>query len=266
MSDYIIGDIQGCYIHLKELLNKIKFSTDKDRLFFLGDIVNRGTDSLMTLRYIKDLGSNAEMVLGNHDFHLITCALTSKSPSNKDTFGEILAARDRNELIDFLLQQPLVIDHKDAILVHAGIPPIWDKGMSIRQSMKVQERLQSSNLGEFLTLMYNDNPKTWSENLSDKDDSRYTINAFMRMRFCKQDGTLEFKHKGNYSSAPDGFKAWFLHRSRITNGDNIFFGHWSKLDGVKHPNVFPLDYGCVWGEKLSAIRLKDKALFSVRCQ
>jgi len=149
MSDYFIGDVQGCFDSLQSLLKKIKFSSDKDQLFFLGDVVNRGDKSLTTLRFIKDLDNNAKMILGNHDFHLLACALTSRKPNSKDTFTDILRANDRDELIGFLLKKPLAIKHKDALLVHAGVPPIWDQEIIFKQSALVQKYLQGDDVSSF---------------------------------------------------------------------------------------------------------------------
>lgn len=265
MSDYLIGDIQGCFNSLQKLLEKIAFSSDKDRLFFLGDVVNRGNQSLATLRFIKDLHSNAHMVLGNHDFHLLACTLGDKTPSNKDTFGDILNAKNALELIDFLVQQPLVIEHQNALLVHAGIPPLWNKAIVLEQSSIVEKHLQSSQAGKFINAMYYNQPYTWTDQLDEMESCRYTINACMRMRFCQADGTLEFAEKMNHNTAPKGFKAWFLHENRVLKNTDIFFGHWSTLSGLTQPHIYPTDYGCVRGGKLSAIRFEDKQLFSVSC-
>ncbi len=261
----MIGDIQGCFDALQKLLKKVQFSKDKDQLFFLGDVVNRGNKSLETLRFIKNLSENAKMVLGNHDFHLLACALGSKVPSNKDTFGDILNARDVEELINFLVQQPLAIEHQDALLVHAGISPLWDKAMVLKQSSIVERHLQNTKAGDFISAMYGDQPDSWTSNLDEIDACRYTINACMRMRFCKANGTLEFKENMNYDTAPSGFKAWFLHENRALKNTDIFFGHWSTLLGVNQPHIYPMDHGCVWGGALSMIRFEDKQVFSLDC-
>ncbi|WXT99390.1 MAG: Bis(5'-nucleosyl)-tetraphosphatase, symmetrical [Catillopecten margaritatus gill symbiont] len=265
MSSYFIGDIQGCFDALQLLLKKAKFSIDKDQLFFLGDVVNRGDKSLETLRFIKDLGDNAQMVLGNHDFHLLACALGDKTPSKKDTFTDILNAKDSTELIDFLLQQPLVIEHQNTLLVHAGTPPIWDKSTLLSQAAKVEKYLKSNQAGAFIISMYGDNPHTWSKNLSEMDACRYTINACMRLRFCQADGTLEFEGKMGVETAPAGFKAWFLHKNRVLDNTDIFFGHWSTLLNVTQPHIYPMDKGCAWGGALSMIRFEDREILSVNC-
>ncbi|CAB5495924.1 Bis(5'-nucleosyl)-tetraphosphatase, symmetrical (EC [Bathymodiolus thermophilus thioautotrophic gill symbiont] len=265
MSDYLIGDIQGCYDTLQILLKKSHFSLDKDRLFFLGDVVNRGNKSLETLRFIKNLGDNSKMLLGNHDFHLLACALGSKIPSNKDTFSDILNAKDTQDLINFLQKQPLVIEHQGALLVHAGVPPIWDKTTLLTQAATVEKHLKSHQAGDFINTMYGDHPHTWSEDLNAMDKCRYTINACMRMRFCKADGTLEFQGKMNHDTAPKGFKAWFLQDNRTLKNTDIFFGHWSTLSNIGQPHIYPMDKGCAWGGALNMIRFKDKRIFSIDC-
>ncbi len=265
MSDYLIGDIQGCFDSLQSLLRSIEFSNDKDRLFFLGDVVNRGNQSLETLRYIKHNQDNISMVLGNHDFHLLACTLGSKNPNKKDTFTDVINAKDSIDLLDFLLLQPLIINHENAVMVHAGVPPQWDLKTTLKQALLVQQRLQSSDLSNFLDSMYSNNPTVWQENLAELDQCRYTINSLMRMRFCKANGELEFDHKMNYDQPPLGYKAWFEHKNRKLNNTDIYFGHWSTLDCVNQAHIYPMDHGCIWGGKLSAIRLEDKKIFSINC-
>ncbi len=265
MADYLIGDIQGCYNSLQSLLKKIKFSLDKDQLFFLGDVINRGSQSLETLRFIKQNTDNTSMVLGNHDFHLLACVFGGVNPNKKDTFTDIINAKDSSELLDFLIQQPLFINHNNALMVHAGIPPNWNLKMVTSQAQKVQKQLQASNMSGFLAQMYHNYPHTWHQDLNEIERCRYTINALMRMRFCQADGTLEFDHKMNIDQAPNDYKAWFEHENRALKNSDIFFGHWSTLDNINQANIYPMDHGCVWGGNLSAIRLSDKQIFSVSC-
>lgn len=194
MADYLIGDIQGCYDSLQALLKKINFSLDKDQLFFLGDVVNRGDKSLETLRFIKDNTDNTSMVLGNHDFHLLACVFGSIRPSNKDTFVDVINAKDASQLLEFLANQPLFIQHQDALMVHAGIPPNWDLNTVKSQAQQVQAYLQSDDLSGFLSKMYNNNPYIWTEDLNELEQCQYTINALMRLRFCKANGELELKN------------------------------------------------------------------------
>lgn len=275
MSAYLIGDVQGCFDSLQALLKKIKFSSDKDRLFFLGDVVNRGQQSLATLRFIKDLKSNTSMLLGNHDFHLLACSLGSKKPNKKDTFMDIINANDADSLLDFLRNQPLAIKHKGVLMIHAGVPPNWDINMVVQQSKQVQKHLQGANISQFLDNMYDNKPNIWSKDLTELEQCRYTINALMRLRFCKTNGELEFNHKMNYTHPPKGFKAWFMHKNRLLKNTDIFFGHWSSLSDVNPPkgllfsidqtHIYPMDHGCIWHGRLSAIRLKDRKVFSVSC-
>lgn len=265
MAEYLIGDVQGCFDSLQKLLKEINFSLDKDKLYFLGDVVNRGNKSLETLRFIVKNSENTSMVLGNHDFHLLACALGSRSPNKKDTFNDVLDAKDRNDLIDFLLQQPLAINLKNSILVHAGVPPTWDIDTTISQSNLVCSYLQGESVGSFIDSMYDNNPTYWSDKHSEVDSCRYTINALMRMRFCTKLGELEFKHKMIFDENPTGYKAWFAHKDRVLKDIDIYFGHWSTLRDVSINHVYPMDDGCIWGGKLSTIRLEDNKIFSVKC-
>ena len=260
--DYAIGDVQGCYDTLQKLLFKINFSEDRDQLFFLGDVVNRGKKSLETLRFIRSHKDNVNMILGNHDFHLLMCTLTSHKPNSKDTFLDIIEAPDKSALIDYLLSRPLIIEQQGFLLVHAGIPPQWDKNESFIQAELVQSQLQSDNIEQFLSKMYSNKPTNWSKNLDIEQKSRYTINALMRMRFCKSNGELEFTHKMNTDKAPNGYKAWFLHKNRMLKNEEIVFGHWSELRDISIKKIYPLDSGCFWGDYLSAMRLNDRVQFS----
>jgi len=260
--DYIIGDVQGCYDTLQKLLKKINFSADRDQLFFLGDVVNRGKKSLDTLRFIYSLKENANMVLGNHDFHLLVCALTSKKPNLKDTFLDILNAPDKNVLLNYILSRPLILEHQGVLLVHAGIPPQWNISDALQNAELVHQQLQKNDPTQFLSKMYENEPSCYSDKLNDEEKCRYTINALMRMRFCKKNGELEFNHKMNIDQAPLGYKAWFLHTERKLKDKDIFFGHWSTLKGFKIEHVFPMDHGCIWGKKLSAFSLEDRTLIS----
>ena len=259
--DYVIGDVQGCFDSLQALLKKINFNEDRDRLHFLGDVVNRGNKSLETLRFIYSLKDNANMVLGNHDFHLLVCALTSQKPNKKDTFLDVLNSRDKSFLLDYLLARPLFIEYKDALFVHAGIPPQWSEFDVINNSELVHRSLRGNNPGEFLSKMYKNEPILFKNELTKEEKCRYTINALMRMRFCKQNSELEFNHK-NINNTPIGFKPWFLHTNRILKANDVFFGHWSTLKGFNTKHVYPMDHGCSWGGHLSAMRLDDRVQFS----
>ena len=260
--DYAIGDVQGCFNSLNALLKKINFNIDRDRLYFLGDVVNRGSHSLETLRFLYSNKDNVDMVLGNHDFHLLVCALTDRHPNKKDTFHDILEANDKNTLLDYLIERPLVIEHEDSLMVHAGVPPNWSQSDVINNAALVHSQLRNENLSEFLSQMYGNLPHTWSENLTIEEKCRYTINALMRMRFCKENGELEFEHKLNVNKNPTGYKAWFLHKNHLMKEQKIFFGHWSSLKNVNINNIYPLDHGCIWGGHLTAYNLTNNTYIS----
>ena len=260
--DYAIGDVQGCFKTLQALLKKIQFRLDSDRLFFLGDVVNRGNNSLEVLRLIHSNKDNMQMVIGNHDFHLLVCALTERNPNKKDTFQDILAASDKSSLLDYLLERPLAIKHDNALLVHAGAPPQWSISDVLENSQLVEKNLQSENAPIFLSKMYGDSPYIWDEDHSNEEKSRYAINALMRMRFCKENGELEFNHKLNTDKNPKGYRAWFLHSKREMRDHKIFFGHWSTLQNIKTENIYPMDHGCIWGGELSAYNLTMNQVIS----
>jgi bis(5'-nucleosyl)-tetraphosphatase (symmetrical) len=249
--DYAIGDVQGCFNSLNALLKKINFNIDRDRLYFLGDVVNRGSHSLETLRFIFSNKDNVEMVLGNHDFYLLYCSYTNKKINKNDTFQDILNAPDKDILLEYLVNRPIAIEYKDSLLVHAGVPPQWSRSDTLINASIAEQNLRSNSSYEFLLKMFGDFPNEWSDNLSNEDKSRYTINALMRIRFCDEHGKLEFKHK-EPNQCPKNYKAWFLHTNRIMNKEKIFFGHWSSLKDVKTKNIYPLDHGCIWGGSLSA--------------
>ena len=202
------------------------------------------------------------MVLGNHDFHLLVCALSDRHPNKKDTFHDILEANDKNTLLDYLIEKPLAIEYEDCLMVHAGVPPNWSQSDVINNAALVHSQLRNENLSEFLSQMYCNLPHTWSENLTIEEKCRYTINALMRIRFCKEDGELEFEHKLNVDKNPTGYKAWFLHKKRLMKEQKIFFGHWSSLKNVNTNNIYPLDHGCIWGGQLTAYNLTNNTYIS----
>lgn len=266
---YAIGDIQGDLISLKKLLNHLKFNSNSDTLLFLGDVVNRGEQSLETLLFIKKLVDNhqAQMVLGNHDYHLLVCGYTDKKPNKKDTLDTILNHSKKAELLNFLRHQPVLIEWGDYLLSHAGIPPNWDKKIAKQQARLIEAQLQQpiKSLAEFLSNSYQ-NIAQFSDKNTSFENICYGINALMRMRFCTAYGQLEFAHKGNQNNPPKAYKAWFEHPSKIS--ENIVFGHWSSLQAInqkQHPNIHPLDTGCIWGGKLSALCLENKEIFTVDC-
>lgn len=269
MPTYAIGDIQGCYTALQRLLENIHFDPSEDRLWFTGDLVNRGRYSLEVLRFIKQLGDNQRTVLGNHDLHLLACAYQQNHPSKQDTFADILTAPDREELIDWLRRQRLVY-HDEQLgftLVHAGLAPSWDLAKSLALSHEVETILQSTQVDEFLGQLYGDMPNYWDEALQHWPRLRAIVNYCTRMRFCYPDGRLELSDKIPAHAPQEGLIPWFRSPQRKTKNLNIIFGHWAALGGVTHtPNVYALDTGCVWGFKLTAMRLEDGKRFTAACE
>jgi len=265
MADYIVGDVQGCITSLKKLLTKINFSYDSDRLFFLGDVVNRGENNLETMNFILSHQDNFDMVLGNHDIHLIACHFDSKKIKKNDNFDDILDSNLRDKIIEYLLNRPLAIELGRSILVHAGIPPIWSKDDVIYYSDFIKSHMQSSDSEQFINSIYSNKPNKFSKSLTMIEKSTYAINALTRMRFCSKHGKIDYKAKGNFNHNPYGYKAWFLYKNEKLDNVDIFFGHWSTLKDFNQPKRYHLDTGCVWGNKLTAIRFEDKQIFSVGC-
>ena len=267
MATYAIGDLQGCYDSLLDLLEKINFDETKDTLWFAGDLVNRGSDSLATLRFVKNLGTSAITVLGNHDLHLLAIAHGVKTTRSVD-LNRILDADDRDELLNWLSHRPLI--HHDPLLnftiAHAGIYPYWSLEEAISYAAELQDTLKN-NLDHFLHNMYGDKPDTWNNSLKGYERLRFICNCFTRMRFCYQDGTLDFSSNGAPGTILDKTLPWFEIPERKTLHNNILFGHWSTLGNISKSNVFALDTGCVWGGKLTALRidLEQPEYISINC-
>lgn len=268
MATYAVGDLQGCLSSLKALLKKIHFDHTNDTLWLTGDLVNRGPQSLETLRFVYQHRDSIVTVLGNHDLHLLAVAGHYRKPSSSDTFDEILAAPDRDILLAWLKKQPLL--HHDNTLqytmVHAGIPPQWDLKEAIQYAKEVESVLRDKRINEFLANMYGNEPSQWNNNLQGTDRWRVITNYFTRMRFCTEDSQLELHSKSTIDNAPTGYAPWFTFTHRKTAHDKIIFGHWAALEGeAENENVFALDTGCVWGNALTAMRLEDQAMFSIPC-
>ncbi len=263
MSLYAIGDIQGCHAEFRQLLELIDFSPQGDRLWLVGDLVNRGPDSLGVLREVKALGEAAVTVLGNHDLHLLTVAAGHAKPHRRDTIGPILEAPDRDELIDWLLHRPLVVIEGERLLVHAGLLPQWTPATALMLSREVQAMLASERADAFLAALYGDEPRAWREDLGGFDRLRVVVNACTRLRFCTADGVMEFKEKRGPDRAPEGYQPWFLHEARASAGKTIVCGHWSTLELKLAPNLLMLDSGCLWGGPLTAVRLDDRRVYQV---
>ncbi|MEN8106941.1 MAG: symmetrical bis(5'-nucleosyl)-tetraphosphatase [Pseudomonadota bacterium] len=257
MAVYAIGDIQGCYDELQALLARIDFNPDRDRLWFAGDLVNRGPKSLETLRFIRGLGDGAVSVLGNHDLHLLAAAHGYPLNHDDHTLDAILTAPDRDALIDWLQRQPLL--HHDAQLgftiVHAGLPPQWDLALASACAREVEIVLQGDRPKAFIEHMYGNKPKRWSESLAGWDRLRFIVNCLTRMRFCNADGKLEFRCKGAPGKQREGYYPWFEIPWRSSKDMHIIFGHWSTLGARDGPGIYPIDSACLWGGQLTALRI-----------
>jgi len=263
MALYAIGDIQGCHAEFCQLLDLIGFSTTSDRLWLVGDLVNRGPESLEVLREVTALGDAASTVLGNHDFHLLTIAEGHRRPHRGDTLDAILSAPDRETLIDWLARRPLVIRDGERLLVHAGLLPQWTAATAVALSREVETVLAGAARHDFLGAPYGDEPDRWRDDLDGYDRLRVIVNACTRMRFCTADGKMELREKRGPAHSPDGFRPWFAHDNRKSASVTIVCGHWSTLDLELAPNVLMLDSGCLWGGTLTAVRLDDRRVFQV---
>ncbi len=268
MAVYAIGDVQGCFAELQALLAKIKFNPDQDTLWFTGDLVNRGPDSLGVLRFVKSLGDRQITVLGNHDLHLIALVYGVKEAHASDTLDAILQAPDRDDLIDWLRHCPLL--HYDAslnyVMTHAGLAPMWTLQQALSLAKEVEKVLQSDEIISLLENMYGNQPDHWNDQLSGYARLRCITNYLTRMRFCYADGRLDLSYKGEIAGKPEALLPWFSLPSRQNTNEKIIFGHWASLQGESLvPNVFALDTGCVWGNCLTAMRLEDGERVQVSC-
>lgn len=271
MKTYVIGDLQGCAHEAQALLEKIAEDAGGDpRILFVGDLINRGPESLMALRRMKALsetsGGRVEALLGNHDLHLLAVAVGAQRANRSDTLDEILAAPDRDELIDWLRRRPLAMFVDAHLMVHAGVPPQWDAAQTMALASEVEEVLRGDGWIEFLARMYGNQPDRWDDSLAGIDRLRCIVNALTRMRLCLPDGTMDFAHKESESGpAGSGLLPWFDLPGRRTLDVTVVFGHWSALGLVLRPNLVGLDSGCVWGGKLTAVCLDDRKLLQVDC-
>ena len=263
MPTYAIGDVQGCYAELIELVALIKFDPQRDQLWFVGDLVNRGPLSLEVLRFVRSLGTAAIAVLGNHDLHLLAAACGGNERlRSSDTFDAVLKARDRDDLLDWLRQLPLLHHdtHLGYTMLHAGIPPQWDLRTAQACSSEVEIALRNDQaMTNLFTQMYGNQPDQWSEKLRGSERLRFIVNCFTRLRVCDGDGRLNLKYKGALSGIPDGYYPWFRAPKRRSEKLRVVCGHWSALDYYDSretdERVLAIDTGCVWGERLCAVRL-----------
>lgn len=268
MATYAIGDIQGCFDALQELLDTLRYDPADDTLWFTGDLVNRGPRSLDTLRFVRELGGGAVTVLGNHDLHLIAVHEgQDRFHHPSDTIDEILAAADGAELVHWLRQQPLL--HHDAhlgyTLIHAGLPPQWDLAQAQHCAREVEGVLRGEAYLDFIRGMYGDLPDIWDEDLEGLQRWRFIVNCFTRLRYCDADGRLALKAKGQPGTQPGGTLPWFQVPGRRSRGQRLLFGHWSTLGLYQGDDVVGLDSGCLWGGGLSALCLEDGRTVTIAC-
>ena len=265
MTRYAIGDVQGCDAELRALLKKIGFHADRDQLWFVGDLVNRGPGSLATLRFVRSLGANAAVVLGNHDLHLLAVAHGAQRRRKSDTLDEILSAPDREALLEWLLGCPLAHAAGSDLMVHAGVVPQWSVSLTLRLAAEVSAALKTDARALFEN-MYGDEPDEWDEELRGYARLRFIINVLTRLRVCTAAGRVDLANKGEPVPPPSPWRAWFEHAQRRSRDARVIFGHWSALGLVLRPNVVGLDTGCVWGGALTAFDLdEERAPLSVSC-
>ena len=272
---FVIGDVQGCYDQLFALVEQIDDIDPLAQLFFAGDLVNRGPQSLQCLRFIKQLGERAKTVLGNHDLHLLAVAYSIRTAHPSDTLEDVLTAPDREELLTWLRNQPLALAigvknvdnsiNNQALLIHAGVFPQWDKEQTLALAKEVEAQLQGEHYLRLLKSMYGNSPSTWRNDLVGDDRWRCIINALTRMRYCYADGEMDFLIKENMAVAPSNVFPWFSLEHRQTQQTCLIFGHWSTLGLRLEENLISLDTGCVWGGKLTAVCLQDRRVLQIDC-
>lgn len=262
MATYAIGDVQGCFDELQALTALLRFEPARDRLWFVGDLVNRGPKSLEVLRYVRALGDSAVSVLGNHDFHLLCLAEGCAKKRADDTLDELLGAPDAPQLLDWLRSRSMLHVQDGYAMVHAGVLPQWSIDKALGLAHEVEGALRGARYREFLANLYGAEPRAWRDDLVGWDRLRVIVNAMARMRFCTAQGEMDMKAKG--TDAPPGYRPWF--ELRPAGERPIVCGHWSALGLKLSERLVALDTGCVWGGSLTALRLEDRALFQVPCR
>lgn len=261
MSTYAIGDVQGCHDELVLLLDRINFDARRDRLWFVGDLINRGPQSAQTLRLIRSFGDAAVSVLGNHDLFMLSAAHGHGKAHKGDTFEEVLTAPDAAELLAWLTHQKLAHFESGWLMVHAGVLPAWDFAQTLELAAEAEHAVRDGD--RFFAHMRGNLPAAWSEKLKGTDRLRVIINALTRLRFCTPDGVMDFTTKTEI--APPGHVAWYEVAARRTAGTPVVFGHWAARGLTLHPDLAGIDTGCVWGRTLTALRLEDRKSFEVAC-
>ena len=273
MALYLIGDVQGCDAPLERLLDDIAFSPSRDQLVLLGDVVNRGPDSLAVLRRLQGLDGAAQSLLGNHDLHLLSVSQGARKLGRRDTLAEVLAAPDREALLGWLRRQPMALHREladgELLMVHAGVLPQWSLGHTLALAAELESVLRGPAWTEFLQSMYGNEPAQWSDALSGSARLRVIVNALTRLRFCSAEGVMEFDTKDGSADPPAGFMPWFAVPGRCTANVTVAFGHWSTLGWLSRRDLLSIDTGCIWGGCLSAVRIgakiMDRELIQVRC-
>ncbi|WP_018412817.1 symmetrical bis(5'-nucleosyl)-tetraphosphatase [Methyloversatilis thermotolerans] len=267
MSTWAIGDLQGCFDPLQSLLGKCGFDRRRDRLWFVGDLVNRGPKSLETLRFVRDLGDAAVTVLGNHDLSLLMIAAGHGKKHRLDTFDHVLDAPDRDELLAWLRDRPMMHVEGRYAMVHAGLLPQWTVDQAQTLAREVEVALQGPAHDEFMCHMWGSDPAAWDDGLTGWDRLRVAVNAFTRMRFCTPDGRMEFSRKGSPDEPPPGHLPWFsIPAAAWARTHTVVCGHWSALGYRDQPPLLSLDSGCLWGGALTAVRLEDGHAVQVGCE
>jgi len=259
---WVVGDVQGCLASLQSLLERLPPTA---RLLFVGDLINRGPQSLASLRFVRSLGSRAEALLGNHDLHLLAVAAGIRRQHDDDTLADILAAPDRDDLLDWLRARPLARHESGALFVHAGVLPQWSVDKTLRLAGEIETRLRAPDYRAFLATMYGNRPARWDDRLEGADRARCVINALTRLRFVAIDGTMDFTVKEGATAAPPGLLPWFDHPERATRGTPVVFGHWSTLGSLMRDDAVCVDTGCVWGGALTALAWPSRRLVRVSC-
>ncbi len=266
MALYAIGDLQGCLDPLERLLDRISFDPARDRLWFVGDLVNRGPDSLGCLRFVKSLGESAVTVLGNHDLHLLCVAHGIERARPRDTIADVMAAADAPELLEWLRLRPLMHVDGEFAMVHAGLLPSWTVAHARALAGEVETVLRSDRWRPFLEKLYGNQPDRWREDLAGVDRLRAIVNAMTRLRVCARDGRMDLDFKGEPGEKAEGRVPWFRMPGRASATHTIVCGHWSALGLRLDDGVVSIDSGCVWGRALTAVRLPDRKVIQVPCR
>jgi bis(5'-nucleosyl)-tetraphosphatase (symmetrical) len=265
MTRYAVGDIQGCLEPLQCLMAEVNFDQSNDQLWLLGDLINRGPDSLSTLRYIRSLGDCTRIILGNHDLHLIAVSYGANTAKKYDTFHDILEAEDGKELVEWLRMQPLMYEDGDYCMTHAGIPPNWSTPYAAARAREVEAILHGDNPFDFLKHMYGNEPAGWHEHMKGWERYRTITNYFTRMRFCNADGDLDLINKLDHCEDP-AFAPWFSYPPKFPRKETVLFGHWASLEGkIPAEKIFGLDTGCVWGRGMTMMNLETQQLHHCDC-